>query len=334
MGDAVTTGEAGATESSNTGTQQARTDTRMVDRYADEQTPWRDEERLRRLYVDERRTAVGIANLLDCTEKTVRTWLERHEIERGPPPWQDEDTLRRLREDGMSLAEIGDELDCSGETVRNWMDEYGIDTSRQLEPRQWHNEETLRSLYVERELTIQETADELGCHWLTVREWLESHDIDVRSKNPDPPDELTDEDNLRELYHVEGMSTYRIASELGCAPSTVHDYLKRHGIETRSVGSQSGTLHHRWEGGKEPYYGSNWHEQRRLALERDQNRCRRCGCSTEQHRAEYGIGLDVHHVQPLRTFDTPEAANDLDNLVTLCRGCHNRIEPPKGGDGR
>lgn len=76
----------------------------------------------------------------------------------------------------------------------------------------------------------------------------------------------------------------------------------------------------------EPYYGENWREQREKALERDNYECRVCGLTNEQHQAAHDQSLHVHHIQPLRTFDEPEDANDVENLVVLCQGCHNRWE--------
>lgn len=80
-------------------------------------------------------------------------------------------------------------------------------------------------------------------------------------------------------------------------------------------------------------YGPNWTQQRRLALERDNQQCRNCGAS-----ARPGQGLHVHHVRPFREFvwdwppDLPRdetfyaRANHVHNLVTLCPSCHRRAE--------
>ncbi len=65
------------------------------------------------------------------------------------------------------------------------------------------------------------------------------------------------------------------------------------------------------------YYGPNWPEQRAKARARDDDTCQDCGI--QRHTP----ALDVHHVRPRRLFaGDHEAANDLTNLVTLCRGCH------------
>ncbi len=74
--------------------------------------------------------------------------------------------------------------------------------------------------------------------------------------------------------------------------------------------------------------GPNWEQQRNRARDRDGHRCRHCGAPERADR-----GHDVHHVEPFRTFgyrrgenDRYLAANRLENLVTLCRSCHRRVE--------
>jgi len=74
-------------------------------------------------------------------------------------------------------------------------------------------------------------------------------------------------------------------------------------------------------------YGQNWPKMRRKTIERDRHRCQRCGMKEVEHREEFDTGLHVHHIQPLKTFNTPEDANFLENLITLCRDCHQMIEP-------
>lgn len=243
-------------------------------------------------------------------------------------PWRDEERLRELRDQGLSEAEIARRLECSQATVHNWLVRFDLDTSRVSPDHPWHDEEVLRRLYCDQELTMGEVADVLQCSRKAVEDWIHRHEIDTRSRTPETPERLRDRETLEQLYLDQKMSTYDIAAEVGCVPSAVHNWLQQHDIETRQVGSQPGQLHHRWKGGKEPYYGSNWMEQRRKALKRDDRRCVECGLTEDEHRQQYEIGLDVHHRTPIRTFDDPANANTLDNLVTLCRACHNRIEPP------
>jgi hypothetical protein len=88
----------------------------------------------------------------------------------------------------------------------------------------------------------------------------------------------------------------------------------------------SGESHPRWRGGYEPYYGPNWRPQRRKARDRDDYTCCLCGVGREEHRGQYGADHDVHHITPFREFDDCEAANRLENLITLCKQCHSKVE--------
>jgi len=67
-------------------------------------------------------------------------------------------------------------------------------------------------------------------------------------------------------------------------------------------------------------YGPNWNSQRERARARDHYRCQNCGAPEE------GRAHAVHHKIPFRTFASHEAANDLENLVTVCVTCHGRAE--------
>lgn len=82
-----------------------------------------------------------------------------------------------------------------------------------------------------------------------------------------------------------------------------------------------------WAGGYEPYYGPNWTRQRDRVRERDDYECQACGVTEN----DLGKELDVHHITPFREFVEEgeadyEAANRLENLVSLCRDCHREYE--------
>lgn len=73
-------------------------------------------------------------------------------------------------------------------------------------------------------------------------------------------------------------------------------------------------------------YGPNWREQKLKALERDEYKCTKCGGK---------LGISVHHRRKIRMYVVDGvldylAANDLDNLTTLCNKCHKRAD---GHDG-
>ena len=66
-------------------------------------------------------------------------------------------------------------------------------------------------------------------------------------------------------------------------------------------------------------YGPTWWEARRQVLSRDDNKCQICG---EDDSKE---ALSVHHIRPFRLWDDAEKANDINNLVALCRPCHTFV---------
>lgn len=86
-----------------------------------------------------------------------------------------------------------------------------------------------------------------------------------------------------------------------------------------------------WQGGptSRKYYGPNWKQQRKAALERDNYCCQACGAC---HKGE-GKKFNVHHIIPIKHFgfiprenDKYIEANDLSNLVSLCLHCHRKVE--------
>jgi DEAD/DEAH box helicase domain-containing protein len=80
--------------------------------------------------------------------------------------------------------------------------------------------------------------------------------------------------------------------------------------------------------------GPTWPKARDAARRRDGFRCRRCGAPELPERQH-----DVHHLTAYAVFREAsgavrhEAANGLDNLVTLCRPCHKAVERETGMQG-
>ncbi len=80
-------------------------------------------------------------------------------------------------------------------------------------------------------------------------------------------------------------------------------------------------------------YGPNWERQRNAARARDGFRCRQCGTPEKPGAPQHA----VHHITPFRTFgyipginENHLTANILDNLMTLCAICHQRVEASRG----
>jgi len=67
-------------------------------------------------------------------------------------------------------------------------------------------------------------------------------------------------------------------------------------------------------------YGPDWKRIAQEVHKRDENECQHCG-AIEQDKA-----FDVHHKIPFKQFSSPDQANKLDNLITLCPSCHRKAE--------
>lgn len=70
----------------------------------------------------------------------------------------------------------------------------------------------------------------------------------------------------------------------------------------------------------------SWENLRQDVLARDGYECRFCGMTDTQHSEVNGAGLDVHHIIPREDGGKDE----VDNLVALCKSCHNTMETLHG----
>ena len=75
------------------------------------------------------------------------------------------------------------------------------------------------------------------------------------------------------------------------------------------------------------YESRRWKRLRLAVLRRDKYICQNCKRYGRTRPAE-----EVHHIKHLE--DYPELAMDPENLISLCKACHNAMHPEKGGDKR
>ncbi len=74
-------------------------------------------------------------------------------------------------------------------------------------------------------------------------------------------------------------------------------------------------------------YGPDWTRIRDCVRARDKYQCQVCGApESDPATALRARQHDVHHKIPFRTFTSIEEANRLENLTTLCRTCHQKVE--------
>lgn len=146
---------------------------------------------------------------------------------------------------------------------------------------------------------------------------------------------------LRNEYQTKQRSTGEIAEEIGITDAAILYWLKKHGIQRRSVSQARAIKHwgavgeanpmHGKTGDKNPRYidGSSPDRQRlyaqgegreflRSILERDGYRCAHCGAEKGARKS-----LHVHHIKPWA--GNSDARFDPANAITLCRGCHSWV---------
>jgi len=249
---------------------------------------YHNEEWLREKYWGEKKSSPEIAREVGVTKGTILNWLHRHDIR----------TRSRGPQEGYSPG----------------------DTS-QLQDETW-----LREQYVDEGKSTFEIAEELDLGSQTVTNWLHNHDIEIRDakdraqteRSSSKDKRLDDAEWLREQYEDNGLSMSEIARETSVSPPAIKYRLDEYGIERRNDASHSLTGDSVFQ--RDP----NWEEKREKRLERDGHECQDCGVTEE----EYYRGLDVHHHTKREEFVDDggnvdwDAANDMDNMVTLCQSCH------------
>lgn len=67
-------------------------------------------------------------------------------------------------------------------------------------------------------------------------------------------------------------------------------------------------------------YGPGWKKYKDLIRKRDNYTCQKCGIKEEN------TTFHLHHIKPLKLFDSIELANHPSNLITLCPNCHRLAE--------
>ena len=135
--------------------------------------------------------------------------------------------------------------------------------------------------------------------------------------------EWREESILRKLHHEKEMTQTDIADKLGCSTQTVRRWLRRHDIEIRSHTEQlSGENHPNFKSNEPRIYPANWGKIGQRALERDGYRCQRCGMDNETHEGKINRVLETHHIEPVYS----DKETRLEDVVTLCFTCHDKVE--------
>lgn len=188
-------------------------------------------------------------------------------------------------------------------------------------------------------------ASDFGCSAPTISAILRRHlsseiideikhtKISVSSKNRN--DAGTQKRNEQIIYARSKITEAgKYKSKAALVVATVNSVNKRKGkqlsqyhrkkLSFSHIGIHAGDRHPNWNGGtsKICWRGAGWAQARREARIRDGNTCQSCGKTS----VSQGRSMDVHHRVSYFKFISAEQANDLENLVCLCRSCHRKIE--------
>lgn len=261
-----------------------------------------------------------IAERVDASRKTVQHRINEWDLE--PPeatkPYQSEEWLRKeYLQKEKTTVEIAEDCSVSARTISEYLNRFGINAQK-IGMKRTRKRVTVKCAFCGESLIRRPAhtgkTDRFFCdntcqgNWLAENKVGESH-----------PDYQKVEVNCEWCGSPVYLQPYRMEKS------------QNHFCDYDCLGNwrsenQSGENHPRWKGGVFPY-GKGWNEQKREKVrERDNRQCQTCGMSESEHLDEFGRRLDVHHIQPAREFDDPEARNSLENLVSLCVLCHRKAE--------
>ena len=142
-------------------------------------------------------------------------------------------------------------------------------------------------------------------------------------------------------YVTKKRSASEIAAECCCGETNILYWLAKHKIPRRDMKEvrkikrwgQSGEnnpmfgmcddANPSWLGGISPdrqklYSRAMWRQLRSAVLERDGHKCQKCGAGNTGPRS-----IHTHHIQ--EWLKHPNRRFDIDNIVTLCRKCHEWV---------
>jgi len=154
-----------------------------------------------------------------------------------------------------------------------------------------------------------------------------------------------DKDWLYREYSDHKRSAADIAKDFGVTENAILFWLDKHGIKRRTTSEartvkrwgsfgkenpmygHTGKKNPNWRGGCTPdrqafYSSEEWGKVVQKVWARDEYRCQLCGAS--EH------GLHIHHIIP---FSEKAHRADPDNLVLLCRKCHNFVHSTRNVEG-
>ena len=135
----------------------------------------------------------------------------------------------------MDMGEIAVSLKCGGDTLSRYMKIYEIPrrVTQGRKPTINISKEELHDLYWNREMSLSDIADALGCSQRSVARLMEEHDIPRRTASKAAAKIEISKEELHDLYWNREMSMDAIADILGCHIASIFRAMRKHGIKSR-----------------------------------------------------------------------------------------------------
>lgn len=93
--------------------------------------------------------------------------------------------------------------------------------------------EVLENLYLSEKMSMKNIGDMFGISRITVSKWLKNYGIPTKNKNEIYEAKLISEDELHQLYNIQGKSLKQIAERYDVSKKTVVNYMERYGMRRR-----------------------------------------------------------------------------------------------------
>lgn len=329
----------------------------MAKHYTNEQ--YRDPNYLFQAYIVDRKSVEQIAKETNTSPGAVKWQLYTQRIVRGP----NDDTISRDILESLyvgtphSIKAVADMLGTYEARVSEYLDLYGIEKIDKR-PSQYdatHDQEWI-DLYTNKHMSLLKIAQMYGTADNAVKRHLLRNGIELRSRSTAQrvlnynffihPD-LSNKDILIDLHHGYHYSIGVIADMYRCDIGVVKGIFNRLAIpiysqRTKDQAPPATHFDHQFETSlltRARSYCMLYFNP--VVLERDKYSCRLCGSNTnlEVHHdiftlativytcadmySMYSIADNISELfEILKTFPW---FTDLDNLVTLCSGCHHKV---------
>ena len=283
-------------------------------------------EELQRMYCDEGMSAPEIAKEISVSDSTIYRRMEKYGINSRTisesllikPCFIKKEELQQMYIDKeMSMYEIAKSIGVSYYAVFYMMKKYGIESRTISESKMigihMLSKEELQIMYHDKKMTSHEIAKSIGVSYVTINNWMKKYGIESRtiSESMLRNTQILSKEELQQMYWNEEMTQKEIGESVGVSRSTIDNWMKKYGIESRIKSKRGG-----WIDGRsfKPYCNKFNNEFKEAVRERDDYTCQLCGC--EQLLG--GQKLDVHHIH----YDK---ANCYPDVVVLCRSCNTNV---------